>query len=88
MILSLRLLAFAQKYYDKGHPNFKYPSISHGSFNDKNTIYNIYTLKCQDGLIGNILGEGSKCKTTEEMNQYFDNLGENKVFEFYFLCKQ
>jgi len=85
MILSLRLLAFAQKYYDKGHPNFKYPSISHGSFNDKNTIYNIYTLKCQDGLIGNILGEGSKCKTTEEMNQYFDNLGQTKVFEFYFL---
>ena len=76
---------YAQKYYDKGHPNFKYPSISHGSFNDKNTIYNIYTLKCQDGLIGNILEEGSKCKTTEEMNQYFDNLGQTKVFEFYFL---
>ena len=39
-------------------------------------------------MIGDILGEGFKCKTTEEMNQYFDNLGENKVFEFYFLCKQ
>ena len=31
------------------------------------------------------MGEGSKCKTTEEMNQYFDNLGQTKVFEFYFL---
>ena len=76
---------YAQKYYDKGHPNFKYPSISHGSFNDKNIIYNLYTIKCNDDFIGHILGEGSKCKTTEEMNQYFDNLGQTKVFEFYFL---
>jgi hypothetical protein len=64
-----------KKYYDKGHPNFKYPSISHGSFNDQNTIYNFFVQKCQDDLIGEILGEGFKCKTTEEMNQYFDDLG-------------
>ena len=76
---------YTQKYYDKGHPNFKYPSISHGSFNDKNTIYNLYGVKCRDDLIGDILGEGSKCKTTEEINQYFDNLGQTKLFQFYFL---
>jgi len=76
---------YAQKYYDKGHPNFKYPSISHGSFNDKNIIYNLYTIKCNDDFIGHILGEGSKCKTTEEMNQYFDDLGQTKLFQFYFL---
>ena len=74
-----------KKYYDKGHANFKYPSISHGSFNDNNSIYNLFVLKCEDYMIGDILGEGFKCKTTEEMNQYFDNLGETKVFEFYFL---
>jgi hypothetical protein len=74
-----------KKYYDKGHPNFKYPSISHGSFNDKNNIYNLYILKCQDNIIGDVLGEGSKCKTTEEINQYFDNLGQPKLFQFYFL---
>ena len=74
-----------KKYYDKGDPNFKYPSISHGSFNDKNTIYNLYAIKCRDDFVGDILGEGSKCKTTEEINQYFDNLGEPKVFQFYFL---
>jgi len=74
-----------KKYYDKGHPNFEYPSISHGSFNDNNSIYNLYVLKCEDYMIGDILGEGFKCKTTEETNQYFDNLGETKVFEFYFL---
>ena len=34
---------YTQKYYDKGHPNFKYPSISHGSFNDK-ILYIIYML--------------------------------------------
>ena len=36
-------------YYDKGHSNFKYPSISHGSFNDNNIIYNfisIYNFIC------------------------------------------
>ena len=74
-----------KKYYDKGDPNFKYPSISHGSFNDKNNIYNLYIIKCGDNMIGDILGEGSKCKTTEEMNQYFDDLGQTKVFQFYFL---
>ena len=74
-----------KKYYDKGHPNFKYPSISHGSFNDQNTIYNFFVQKCQDDLIGEILGEGFKCKTTEEMNQYFDDLGETKAFELHFL---
>ena len=76
---------YTQKYYDKGHPNFKYPSISHGSFNDKNTIYNLYAIKCRDDFVGDILGEGSKCKTTEEINQYFDNLGQTKLFQFYFL---
>ena len=70
-----------KKYYDKGDPNFKYPSLSHGSFNDKNSIYNLYIIKCGDNMIGDILGEGSKCKTTEEMNQYFDDLGERKLFQ-------
>ena len=74
-----------KKYYDKGHPIFKYPSISHGSFKDNNIIYNLYVQKCDDNMIGDILGEGFKCKTTEEMNEYFDNLGDTKVFEFYFL---
>jgi len=74
-----------KKYYDKGDPIFKYPSISHGSFKDNNIIYNLYVLKCDDNMIGDILGEGFKCKTTEETNEYFENLGDTKVFEFYFL---
>ena len=74
-----------KKYYEKGNPNFQYPAISHGSFNDNNKFYNFFLEKCKNDTIGEILGEGFNCKNEEEINQYFDNLGEPKVFQFYFL---
>ena len=43
-----------KKYYEKGNPNFQYPAISHGSFNDNNKFYNLFLEKCKNDTIGEI----------------------------------
>jgi hypothetical protein len=74
---------YARKYYDLGNPNFKWPEIGHGASNDQNLMYNIYVQKCNENLIGEVLGNDSQCKNITEINQYFQK--SQKLFHLYFL---
>ena len=62
-----------QKYYDIDDPKFKWPVISHGTYNSNYQIYNIVIESCKEDTIDLILGEGSHCKEAEfyEINENF-----------------
>ena len=68
-------------YYSIGDPQFIWPNISHGTFNEKNVLYNVMIRPCNNSLIGEILGKGSHCQVG---NNYFDEDG-TKVLHFYFI---
>ena len=70
-----------RKYYSIGEPEFVWPNISHGTFNDKNGLYNIMIKKCDNRIIGEILGEGSHCIND---NHYFED-ETTKLLHFYFI---
>ena len=71
------------KYYSIGDPQFIWPNISHGTFNEKSVLYNVMIRPCDNRLIGNITGEGSHCQVR---NNYFDEDGTStKVLHFYFI---
>ena len=67
-------------YYKIGDPNFKWPKIAYGTFNDNNEIYGLYIQKCNDKLIDYILGEDSSCQSIEN---YFSEA--TRVLHFYFI---
>ena len=68
-------------YYSIGDPQFIWPNISHGTFNEKNVLYNVMIRPCDNRLIGEILGKGSHCQVG---NNYFNENG-TKVLHFYFI---
>ena len=72
------------KYYDIGHPKFKWPEIAHGTFNELNKLYGIYVQKCNNKTIKNILGNDYNCKSDSEIDKYF-NFGYPRLFNFYFI---
>ena len=72
------------KYYDIGHPKFKWPEIAHGTFNELNTLYGIYVQKCNNKTIKNILGNDYNCKSDSEIDKYFNN-EVTRLFNFYFI---
>ena len=73
------------KYYDIGNPNFKWPEIGHGISNDENIMYNIYLQRCNENIIGEVLGNNSQCKNITQINQYFQVPRGQKLFHLYFL---
>ena len=76
--------AKVNKYYKIGDPNFVWPKISHGTFNDKNIIYNLVIQKCDNLTILNLLGEGHRCKSDLEIDNYVQSI-ETKIVHFYFI---
>ena len=72
------------KYYDIGHPKFKWPEIAHGTFNELNTLYGIYVQKCNNKTIKNILGNNYNCKSDSGIDKYY-NFGFPRLFNFYFI---
>ena len=50
-----------QKYYDKSDPNFKWPSLSHGTFHPGNTIYSIIVKSCEKYILNNIFNDDLNC---------------------------
>ena len=60
-----------QKYYDIGHPNFKWPEISHGTFNPQNKFYSIIIKKCEKNILNEIFGEEYNCKNENEFEEIF-----------------
>jgi hypothetical protein len=73
-----------KKYYQIGDPKFAWPEISHGTFNEENTLYNLIVQKCNNSILTNILGDGFQCKNDSEIESYF-NSRYSRIFHFYFL---
>ena len=73
-----------QKYYDIGDPNFVWPEIAYGTFNEHNKLYGIYIQRCNNNLINHILGDGNQCKNETEFKNYFNAEG-SKVMNLYFI---
>ncbi len=71
-----------QKYYDTEDSNFRWPSISHGTYHPNYTIYNFVIERCQEDTVNLILGEGQHCKTISEIDELILN---NVVCYFYFI---
>ena len=72
------------QYYKVGDPEFKWPEISHGTFTKNNILYNLIVKKCDNSLIGKILGDGYHCKGEDEMVNYFKSANQ-RTLNFYFL---
>ena len=72
------------KLYSIGDPEFIWPQIEHGIFNDQNKIYNLMAIKCDDTLLPYILGEGYKCKDDNEINNFFSEKITRFLY-FYFV---
>ena len=62
-----------QKYYNTGDPKFRWPVISHGTYNKNYGIYNIIIERCQNNIIKLILGEGHECQKRSEFEQLYRN---------------
>ena len=71
-----------QKYYDSTDTaNFKWPKISHGTYNSENEFYLVVFEKCDESTLNLIMGEGHHCKKSKDLNKYF-NYG---AIHFYFI---
>ena len=57
-----------QIYYDIGNPKFKWPVLSHGTFNINNQFYSIIVEGCQNDTINLILGGNEKCRYKSLIN--------------------
>ena len=69
-----------KQYYEIGNPNFIWPKIAYGSFNDKNEIYGLYVQKCKNNLINYTLKEDYSCQN--DIENYFSY---TRVLHFYFI---
>ena len=72
------------EYYDIGDPEFSWPIISHGSFNEDYKLYGIYIQKCNNKTIKQVLGNDYKCKNDSEIENYF-NINGTRFFHLYFI---
>ena len=69
-----------KQYYDIGDPNFKWPVISHGTFNPQIQFYSIIIERCREDTLNLILGEGQHCKNDKEMEDLFINIGSSHLY--------
>ena len=69
-----------KQYYDIGDPNFKWPVISHGTFNPQIQFYSIIIERCREDTLNLILGEGQHCKNDKEMKDLFINIGSSHLY--------
>ena len=56
------------QYYDTNHPNFKWPSINHGTFHPDNTIYSIIIKSCEESFSEILFGDEFTCKDIDNTN--------------------
>ena len=74
-----------KKYFDIGDPNFVWPEIAHGTFNESNLIYGFYIQKCNNETIKQLFGEDAVCKSEEEIKQYFESFEGSRTMNLYFV---
>ena len=55
-------------YYDTNNPNFKWPSLSHGTFNPKNIYYSIIIKICDQNIIKNVFNNKFICNDINELD--------------------
>ena len=55
-------------YYNTNDQKFRYPSISHGTFNPNNNIYTIILKKCEQTILDDLFDGKMKCKNNNEYN--------------------
>ena len=58
-----------KQYYDVGNPNFKWPKMSHGTFNPNKEFYTIILIKCNQDILNSVFGEEYKCKSNNEFEE-------------------
>ena len=59
------------KYYDTGHPNFRWPILEHGNAHPNATSYSVVMEKCEEETLELILGKGNKCKNELDKQYLF-----------------
>ena len=74
-----------QKYYNTGDPKFRWPVISHGTYNKDYGIYNIIIERCQNNILKLILGEGYECQKRSEFEELYRNFTLYGEAFFYFI---
>ena len=86
-----------QRYYETNDSNFRYPSISHGTFHPENKIYSIIIKACEQKILSNVFNGELTCKNIKEfdttsmsihlnfVDQYFDVLKyKNPIGNYFF----
>ena len=69
-----------KRYYEVGDEKFVWPEIAHGTYNEKNQLYNVMVQKCNNKLLKHILGDGYQCKNDTEFNEYFNIKGTRLLY--------
>ena len=64
-----------QKYYDTGDINFKWPEMSHGTFNKNKSYYSVILERCREDTINQVLGKGHHCKNDTEIDEILSHHG-------------
>jgi hypothetical protein len=72
------------KYYEIGDPNFRWPSISHGTNHEQTSIYSLFITKCNKYLINEILGDNYQCLDNSSFPKYF-RLSGVRTMNLYFI---
>ena len=85
-----------QQYYDTNHPNFRWPSLSHGTFHPENSLYSIIIKSCDQNILDIIFNGEITCKDIKEIDtsskgihlnfvdHYIDVLNYNNPINKYF----
>ena len=71
-----------QKYYNTDDPKFRWPVEAHGTSSSNNQYYNMVLERCEEDTVNQILGEGSHCKTDNEIR---DMLSTNAALRMYLI---
>ena len=59
-----------QKYFDIGEPEFRWPAMAHGTYNNKSQYYGIVLERCKEETINLILGgENNHCTSDEQLKE-------------------
>ena len=55
-------------YYDTNHPNFKWPSVAHGTFHPDNKLYSIIIKSCEESILEILFDDKITCKDVDNSN--------------------
>ena len=57
-----------KQYYDTTDPNFKWPSLAHGTFHPENKLYSIIIKSCEQNILDILFNGKYTCKDLDEIN--------------------